>query len=96
MLSQIARHARIGEQSVDPFGLVKRFVGPKLKLGRELEAEPLRHWQGLRARPDDRPAPLLEQLEPGLLLTSGHYRNGVLLAPATAVWVLQQLEQQNT
>jgi D-amino-acid oxidase len=60
------------------------------------EAEPLRHWQGLRARPDDRPAPLLEQLEPGLLLTSGHYRNGVLLAPATAVWVLQQLEQQST
>jgi glycine/D-amino acid oxidase-like deaminating enzyme len=57
------------------------------------EAEPLRHWQGLRARPDDRPAPLLEQLEPGLLLTSGHYRNGVLLAPATAAWVLQQLEQ---
>jgi D-amino-acid oxidase len=57
------------------------------------EAEPLRHWQGLRARPDDRPAPLLEQLEPGLLLASGHYRNGVLLAPATAAWVLQQLEQ---
>jgi glycine/D-amino acid oxidase-like deaminating enzyme len=55
------------------------------------EAEPLRHWQGLRARPDDSPAPLLEQLEPGLLLTSGHYRNGVLLAPATAAWVLQQL-----
>jgi hypothetical protein len=27
------------------------------------------------------------------LLTSGHYRNGVLLAPATAAWVLQQLEQ---
>jgi D-amino-acid oxidase len=55
------------------------------------EAELLRHWQGLRARPDDSPAPLLEQLEPGLLLTSGHYRNGVLLAPATAAWVLQQL-----
>jgi len=56
------------------------------------EAKPLRHWQGLRARPDDRPAPVLEQLEPGLLLASGHYRNGVLLAPATAAWVLQQLE----
>jgi len=26
------------------------------------------------------------------LLASGHYRNGVLLAPATAAWVLQQLE----
>jgi D-amino-acid oxidase len=59
------------------------------------EAEPLRHWQGLRARPDGRPAPLLESLEPGLLLTSGHYRNGVLLAPATAAWVLEQLEQES-
>ncbi len=55
------------------------------------DAQPLRHWQGLRARPNERPAPLLEVLEPGLLLTSGHYRNGVLLAPASAAWVLQQL-----
>ena len=53
----------------------------------------LRQWQGLRARPLGRPAPLLEQLEPGLLLTSGHYRNGVLLAPATAAWVAEQIEQ---
>ena len=56
-----------------------------------LEAEVLRHWQGLRARPEGRPAPLLEQLEPGLLLASGHYRNGVLLAPATAAWVADQI-----
>ena len=47
----------------------------------------LRQWQGLRARPEGRPAPLLEALEPGLLLASGHYRNGVLLAPASAAWV---------
>ena len=45
------------------------------------------HWSGLRARPVDRPAPLLEELEPGLILASGHYRNGVLLTPATAEWV---------
>ena len=50
-------------------------------------ATPIEQWSGLRARPVDRPAPLLEQLEPGLLLASGHYRNGVLLAPATAEWV---------
>jgi D-amino-acid oxidase len=59
------------------------------------EAEVLRQWQGLRARPDDRPAPLIEALEPGLLLTSGHYRNGVLLAPASAAWVAEQVEQDN-
>lgn len=54
-------------------------------------ATPLRHWQGLRARPVGRPAPLLEQLEPGLLLLSGHYRNGVLLAPASAEWGADQI-----
>ena len=54
-------------------------------------AKPLRQWQGLRARPVGRPAPLLEQLEPGLLLLSGHYRNGVLLAPASAEWAADQI-----
>ena len=29
------------------------------------------HWSGLRARPVDRPAPLLEELEPGLILPVG-------------------------
>ena len=40
----------------------------------------------------DRPAPLLEELEPGLILASGHYRNGVLLTPGTAEWVAAELE----
>ena len=51
------------------------------------------HWSGLRARPVDRPAPLLEQLEPGLILASGHYRNGVLLTPGTAEWVAASVQQ---
>ena len=55
------------------------------------EAEVVDQWHGLRARPSGRPAPLLEVLEPGLILASGHYRNGVLLAPATADWVGQQI-----
>ena len=50
-------------------------------------------WSGLRARPMDRPAPLLEELEPGLILASGHYRNGVLLTPGTAEWVAAAVEQ---
>ena len=51
----------------------------------------VRQWQGLRCRPVGRPAPVLEQLEPGLLLVSGHYRNGVLLAPASAAWARDQI-----
>ncbi|MGL6134741.1 MAG: FAD-dependent oxidoreductase, partial [Prochlorococcaceae cyanobacterium] len=37
------------------------------------------------------PAPVLEVLEPGLVVASGHYRNGVLLAPATAEWVASRI-----
>jgi glycine/D-amino acid oxidase-like deaminating enzyme len=49
-------------------------------------AEIIRTWSGLRPRPEGRPAPVIEKL-PGfshVLLATGHYRNGVLLAPATA------------
>jgi glycine oxidase len=50
------------------------------------EATILRTWSGKRPRPEGRPAPIIGQL-PGytnVLLATGHYRNGVLLAPATA------------
>ena len=57
-------------------------------------ARVLRQWQGLRPRPLQRPAPQLELIAPGLLLASGHYRNGVLLAPASAEWVLEQIEAE--
>ena len=49
-------------------------------------ATTIKTWSGLRPRPEGRPAPIIEQL-PGfnnVLLATGHYRNGVLLAPATA------------
>jgi glycine/D-amino acid oxidase-like deaminating enzyme len=56
-------------------------------------ARVLRQWQGIRPRPVGRPAPLLELLTPRLLLATGHYRNGVLLAPASAEWVVEQVER---
>ncbi|MDF5729410.1 MAG: FAD-dependent oxidoreductase [Rhizonema sp. PD38] len=50
------------------------------------KAKIIRTWTGLRPRPEGRPAPIIGKL-PGfsnILLATGHYRNGVLLAPATA------------
>ncbi len=50
------------------------------------DATILRTWSGQRPRPEGRPAPIIGQL-PGysnVLLATGHYRNGGLLAPATA------------
>ncbi len=51
------------------------------------QATVVRKWSGLRPRPDKQSAPILGPL-PGynnVLLATGHYRNGVLLAPATAI-----------
>jgi glycine oxidase len=57
-------------------------------------ATPIRQWSGLRPRPTGRPAPVIERL-PGhdhVIMACGHYRNGVLLAPATAIAVRQLLQ----
>jgi len=39
------------------------------------------------------PSAIGQALEPDLLLATGHYRNGVLLAPASAVWVVELVER---
>ena len=51
-------------------------------------------WNGIRARPINEPAPLLKELEPGLLINTGHYRNGILLAPSCAEWIGIKIEGQ--
>ena len=55
--------------------------------------EILRTWQGLRPRPHQRPAPVIDRVgENGrVLVATGHYRNGVLLAPATAQLISEML-----
>jgi glycine oxidase len=50
------------------------------------EAKIIRTWSGKRPRPEGQSAPVIEKLSGynNVLLATGHYRNGVLLAPATA------------
>jgi glycine/D-amino acid oxidase-like deaminating enzyme len=57
-------------------------------------ATQVRRWSGLRPRPNGRPAPIIEWTDENskILLATGHYRNGVLLAPATAMEVRSMLE----
>ena len=57
------------------------------------KAEISHEWSGQRVRPINEPAPLLKELEPGLLINTGHYRNGLLLAPACAEWIGLQIEK---
>ncbi len=53
-------------------------------------------WSGLRPRPVGRPAPVVEKLAgyQNVIVATGHYRNGVLLAPATARMVRELLGLQ--
>ena len=57
---------------------------PRLKQATILET-----WSGKRPRPEGIPAPIIERLKgyENVLLATAHYRNGVLLAPATALEV---------
>jgi glycine oxidase len=62
------------------------------------DAEVVRTWSGLRPRPAGRPAPIIEPL-PGfsnVILATGHYRNGILLAPITAQKVFNYVQQYNS
>ena len=61
-------------------------------------AKVLRTWSGLRPRPEGRPAPIIDKL-PGftnVLLATGHCRNGVLLAPATATAIREMILPQDS
>jgi glycine oxidase len=51
------------------------------------KGEMIRTWWGKRPRPEGRPAPIIEVLSgyDNVLVATGHYRNGILLAPATAI-----------
>jgi glycine oxidase len=55
----------------------------------------VRTWFGLRPRPQGQAAPVIKAVEGygNIWLATGHYRNGVLLAPATALKVKHMLSQ---
>ncbi len=55
----------------------------------------IKQWSGLRPRPERRSAPVIDRLSSNsnILIASGHYRNGVLLAPATARTIREMIVQ---
>ena len=52
-----------------------------------------RKWFGIRSRPEGEPSPILKSLEEGLILCSGFYKNGILLAPACSAWVSEEVKK---
>ncbi|MCX8500965.1 MAG: glycine oxidase ThiO [Alphaproteobacteria bacterium] len=54
------------------------------------EAKISEFWSGFRpGSPDD--APMLGEIFPGLILASGHHRNGILLTPITAALISEHI-----
>ena len=49
-------------------------------------------WFGIRSRPENEPSPILKSLEKGLILCTGFYKNGILLAPACSHWVSNEVK----
>ena len=51
-----------------------------------------RRWFGVRSRPDGEPSPIMKNLENGLIICTGFYKNGILLAPACSKWVANEIK----
>jgi len=49
-------------------------------------------WYGIRSRPDGEPSPILKNLKDGLILCTGFYKNGILLAPSCSQWVANEIK----
>ena len=52
-----------------------------------------KQWFGIRSRPEGEASPLLKSLAKGLILCSGFYKNGILLAPACSQWVSEEIKK---
>ena len=51
----------------------------------------IRKWYGIRSRPEGESSPVQRNLGEGLILCTGFYKNGFLLAPACSIWVANEL-----
>jgi len=51
-----------------------------------------KEWYGIRSRPDGEPSPIMRNLEDGLIICTGFYKNGILLAPACSKWVANEIK----
>ena len=50
-------------------------------------------WFGIRSRPEGMPSPILKSIDKGLILCTGFYKNGILLAPACSQWTSNEIKK---
>jgi len=49
-------------------------------------------WFGIRSRPVGEPSPIMKNLGDGIIICTGFYKNGFLLAPACSRWVASEIK----
>jgi len=49
-------------------------------------------WFGIRSRPEGESSPIMKNLGDGLIICTGFYKNGILLAPACSKWVANEIK----
>jgi len=49
-------------------------------------------WFGIRSKPEGEPSPIMKNLGNGLIICTGFYKNGILLAPACSKWVANEIK----
>jgi D-amino-acid oxidase len=57
-----------------------------------IKGEISKKWYGIRSRPDGEASPIMKSLEDGLIICTGFYKNGILLAPACSKWVANEIK----
>ena len=57
-----------------------------------LKGQISKKWFGIRSRPDGAPSPIMKNLDDGLIICTGFYKNGILLAPACSKWVANEIK----
>ena len=53
-------------------------------------------WYGIRSRPEGESSPIMKNLGDGLIICTGFYKNGILLAPACSKWVANEIKNYFT
>ena len=56
------------------------------------KGEVTKKWFGIRSRPEGEPSPIMKNLGDGLIICTGFYKNGILLAPACSKWVANEIK----
>ena len=57
-----------------------------------IKAKIINKWYGIRSRPVGEPSPIMKNLKDGLIVCTGFYKNGILLAPACSKWVANEIK----